>query len=73
MDINQLINPPNNYPPSNNPNVFIGNQNQGFSANNSPANMGPNFYVPSDVTPSNKPVNPPRSSINSINDIDYYP
>lgn len=75
MDINQLIGPPNNYPPSNNPNNFIGNnnQNQGFSGNNSPANLGPNFYVPGDVAPSNKAVNPPRSSINSINDIDYYP
>lgn len=89
MDINQMINPnqnnfgpnPNNLGPNQNnfgpnPNTFVGNNTpnppNNFSGN-TPANLGPNFYVPGDITPAVKTPNPPRSSINSINDIDYYP
>lgn len=49
------------------------NAGNAFVPNPTPANLGPNFYVPADVVPSNKPNPAPRSSINSINDIDYYP
>jgi hypothetical protein len=62
MDVNQMISPNQN-------NNFIG---ANTPTSNTPANLGPNFYVPADI-PANRPVNPPRSSINSINDIDYYP
>jgi len=63
LDINQIINNGNN----------LGRVNQAPQKNVTPANLGPNFYVPTDVKPNNTPVIPPRSSINSINDIDYYP
>ncbi len=69
-------NPNNNTIGANNPNGgngYIGNNNNPIKPNNTPANLGPNFYIPADITPvNNKPSNP-RSSINSINDIDYYP
>ena len=44
---------------------------QGINKPIIPANLGPNIFVPSNIEPKITPNN--RSSINSLNDIDYYP
>lgn len=72
--------PPNPYSnPNNPPNNFIGsgNGNNQYGGSNpyekGPANLGPNFYVPADIAPKKPEVPTNRTSINSLNDIDYYP
>jgi hypothetical protein len=72
MDPKNLIGNPSNNGPNNN--QFVGGNNPGSAGNpysNPPANLGPNFFMPPDVTPKgNAQV---KQSITSINDIDYYP
>ena len=56
-------------------NQGINQQNPSLNPNTAPilpANLVPNFYVPGNIQPKNNPTNN-RSSINSLNDIDYYP
>ena len=69
----------NPYQPGNNPhqpgnNQFVGgggiNHTQG---GNTPGNLGPDFYVPPQIDPKTKGKTNVNQSINSINDIDYYP
>ena len=73
---NPYNNPNSN--PYNNPNSNpynlnnFGPGNNGPAPNNTPANLGPNFYVPPEIAPKNKGQEV-RQSITSINDIDYYP
>lgn len=56
------------------PNQFVGGPGSGTSGNpysNTPANLGPNFYIPPEVSAKEKPQ--VKQSITSINEIDYYP
>ena len=57
----------------NNPMGGSGQSNNplGGSGQNTPGNLGPNFYMPPDISSKNQA--PVRQSITSINDIDYYP
>lgn len=56
----------NQYVSGNNPNI---NPPPGSYT---PANLGPDFYIPGDIASKHKEGGV-RQSINSINDIDYYP
>lgn len=51
---NNNFNQPNPYTNPNNNYNFGPNGNNGNTANNTPANLGPNIYVPPEITPKNK-------------------
>lgn len=80
MDPKNLIGNSGNTPSNNGPNYnqFVGGNNPtsgtgngGYPSPSTPANLGPNFYVPPEITPKEKGT--VKQSITSINDIDYYP
>lgn len=66
-------------PPNNNlgpgGNQYVGGNNPNINpppGSYTPANLGPDFYIPGDIASKHKEGGV-RQSINSINDIDYYP
>jgi hypothetical protein len=65
--------PNNNFGPGGN--QYVGGGQPGSNpppGTYTPANLGPDFYVPGDIASKHKEGGV-RQSINSINDIDYYP